>query len=186
MRFIDTDGRIIKIVSRNPVVVAQFAGALDAMEAADPRLRALVRGLRASRFVHTITDEGWDYMGGMSAEDDKANATNGVGTGTTVYIEPTYPDFEWLLAHELSHSEDSDTGTLARVPDCPGCANVTESKAVRMENMWPNHRRNPRTDYFGQPVKNPTQVPVDPRAGHVSGEGPGSNAQTEPRHNEEQ
>jgi len=161
LRFVDPDGKVLAIASQNAAATLQIVDALDRIGATAPRLRELIGRLRASENVHTIvpTEEVEGEVVPLSGEA----AMNGAGTGSWAYVSLGDIDFPSLLTHELSHSEDMDTGTLNFEAECDGCASKTESKAVRMQNLLPEMRAKPRTEWGGYPVRNPTTTPSEVR-----------------------
>ena len=166
----DPDGRELVPMTGDPLLDAQFLQAIDTIELADPRLKVMVDGLKGSPFVFRVADRGRGN-GGTVVADSEENNQNGVGTGGVIYLDFSASDFVSLTTHELSHAEDDRTGTLSYAPTCTGCANVTESKAVRTENLLPQHRGKPLKTYYDREtgrslkVKNPTVVPPVPKAG---------------------
>ena len=167
LKYVDPDGREFAYAG-DAVFKVRITESLGRLRAAHPRLGALIRRLDESVFLHTFhpNDGGGDdrvYWPRIGVPGN--NGENGVGTDTAIIVGVDLPDdkLDQLLAHELSHSEDGDSGTYSTAPDCKGCANVTESKATRMGNVTPAGRRNPDTTYRGQRVNKPTQVPPEPK-----------------------
>ena len=164
---IDPDGQEIRIVAYSPAFKASVEGALDHLERATPRLETMVQGLRNSTHVHVI-QESSQADNGFNAPASREDGANGKGTNTTTYVglymldtDGNLVTIDEVLAHELSHAEDNDTGTRADRSSCQGCAPDTEVKAVRMQNQL--RPDNPRTRYGKMTVPKPKETPKDTR-----------------------
>jgi len=109
-----------------------------------------------------------ENQNGENLVDSQKDAENGKGTGSTTFASLVTFDedgvpvpIDELVAHELSHAEDADTGTRSDKPACSGCASEKETKAVQMQNQL--RAGNPRTHFGEARVPNPTATPADPR-----------------------
>ena len=133
---IDPDGMEIKVIAYSPAFRASVDGALVNIEGKSPRLKIMVEGLRSSKNVHKIQETNTDQPGNRA--DSQENADNGKGTGSTTYTglfgmdeNGTVMTIDEILAHELSHAEDADTGTRDSKPACNGCASKKRLRRSR-------------------------------------------------------
>ena len=163
---IDPDGLEIQIIAYSPGFKASVEGALINDERATPRLKTAIQGLRNSAHVHIIREA--DTTNGENQADSQEDASNGKGTGSKTYMglygideEGNTMTLDEVLAHEVSHMEDADTGTRSEKVDCVNCATRKEVKAVQMQNQL--RPDNPRTHFGELLVPKPTATPKDPR-----------------------
>lgn len=168
----DRDGRAFSYAMADnrpasPEFVQRVERAMAAAAKKSVRVESMIENLRASPNDHQFAEtrnSGTDTSEVKAT--DEAAAQNGKGSGSVMYILNVdltdtlqVVPLDQVLAHELSHAEDNDTGTLDRSPECKDCASVTESKAVRMENQ----AGGTVTQYGGRRVANPKAIPPDPR-----------------------
>lgn len=164
---VDPNGAEIRIVSSDPSFRIMVEASLAVLKGKGGRLQALVEGLEKSPHLHTIQE-----VSGTAASarplSKIEDAKNGVGTSSLMYLPMLvqgeggeFITLETALAHELSHTEDYDTGTQDESARCDDCPEREEEKAVRMENLTGEDPK--RTTYNGKKVKDPTATPPDPR-----------------------
>jgi hypothetical protein len=146
--FTDPDGREIRIVGSEEFVDRIESQIADA-DAASPKIAAMTQGLRDSSNVHEIRDlseSPHNQLQSHNVATDPSSESNGVGTGTTTFINSTKTTTgdgvksspTENLVHELTHSSQKDTGSLpARGQIDPATGNpASEQPALDMQNEF--------------------------------------------------
>lgn len=147
-RFTDPDGREIRIIGSDEFVKRIESQIADA-DAASPKIAEMTAGLRESSNVHEIRDISESPINQLQSHNvatDPSAESNGVGTGTTTYMDSTRTTSGGgvksspteNLVHELKHAALKDTGSHpSRDQIDPGTGNpASEQPSLDMQNEY--------------------------------------------------
>jgi len=147
-RFTDPDGREIRIIGSEEFV-KRIESQIAAADAASPKIAEMTAGLRESSNVHEIRDISESPINQLQSHNvatDPSAESNGVGTGTTTYMDSTRTTSGGgvksspteNLVHELKHAALKDTGSHpSRDQIDPSTGNpASEQPSLDMQNEY--------------------------------------------------
>jgi len=163
------DGQAGIVVEGDQAFKDAVADALTMIRVADPALAAKLDNLEMSSNTHLIKEARGSRTKSSNSTTDGRSATNGTGTGSTTrwnrsntraYPNDVARDPVAVLAHELGHACEVDSGTIPTGADINGI-DPEEVDAVIIENLY---RTSPfvglplRRKYGGNPMPDTPQL----------------------------